>query len=475
MRLSAGEVIGGVAAFIPGVSAVAGIVQTVHYYNKVKDIQVKQVALNNNLGIQGAIKDQLKPLYAREKALSEKLVVTSLLQILPVVNVVSAIFHAVYLSRLSKVRTEIDTILNAKPQPVHKPATPKPAVVKPAVPKPVISAGPIEASAENLLEVIKEGRCVVKVLSDFGHIRKCLIHPSSPENRERRRHQSAMDKSAGRAAGISKKHLLNKEKITTDQASKGGKPNFIVENKKPNGNKKYTHTKSTSTTLISKLGQGRIFHDKDGDYDVGLAFDHEGCKPAKFAYFKLDGHTRSQWWRQGPNEEARVEANYLESEIKSRMAENFSDLHDCVNKEGKYAPGGGGFVPTTTAFGESQNEAYLKLALKNLSGIIIRGQTAFESETAKMRAISQKVRLEIDSKQSVSFIVNLPIAVLNRGDGPLIYKVADQKVEIEAYLQGITDDPSQDMFISDRNLPGLEVTPNELSAYYGIDLSKFKR
>lgn len=100
--VSAKDIVGAVAAFVPVLSAITGTIQAFHYSSKVKnlDIQIKQQELQQTAGkVDGASVEVLK----KQKEYCEKLFVASIVSTIPIVNVVAAIYSSVILSKLAKL------------------------------------------------------------------------------------------------------------------------------------------------------------------------------------------------------------------------------------------------------------------------------------------------------------------------------------------------------------------------------------
>lgn len=485
MRLSTGEVLGGVAAFIPGLSSITGIIQAVQYSNKIKKLEV-QIVAEKTKGVATPLLVALE----KEKSCCRSLLITSIIQIIPVVNLVSAIVSAIFLSRLSAARENppVITPVGGNPPPAVTPTGGNPPPVKPTVVKPVAPI-PLDnsnvRSPEKLLNLIKSGDCLVKTLKSFNYIIDCLFNPAAPENRvrirplgmvecEELRNQALALEQAGKGK-IDLKTLDPSKIITVFKNRVLNLTNFTYETIP--SKKNITHTKSTSTTLIPKSGMTKLFNDPNGNFSIGFAFNFKKCKEAKFSFFKIDGHTNLQWWLESTftNLDGTKKPRFTKEKIqnyKERMADNFQDLKDFVNREGAYAPGGKGFIPKLDPLhGEfdAHNELYAKVSKEALEGLTINDK--FDRPYTRVRAIC--IKLALEKKLG---IVDLPIVFINEKKAPTIYTPEMQKADIDFILRDYINDNGVKID-ENEDIPGLNgncrVTYAELIKYANIDYSAY--
>ena len=106
MELKPGEIIGAILAFIPGVSTISGAIQAFIYYHRTEQGSAKQKQMEDTANkIQTTIDDKIKS-HAREKIhkSNNELWKASILEMIPGVNIIAAIYSVIILNKISQAR-----------------------------------------------------------------------------------------------------------------------------------------------------------------------------------------------------------------------------------------------------------------------------------------------------------------------------------------------------------------------------------
>ena len=105
MSLSIKEKVGAVVAFIPLVSTISGLIKAFVYYNRVK--KASHNLLERNIVVTKVHTEGIKQLSDLEVECYNKLWKASIAEMIPLFNVIAAIYSAVVLNELSEIRERI--------------------------------------------------------------------------------------------------------------------------------------------------------------------------------------------------------------------------------------------------------------------------------------------------------------------------------------------------------------------------------